>query len=88
MILCQFGTKNKKVSKTNPLFTNLIVAIIEKNLILTPSPPQNLMVLMFGTPPPHFYEKRGVGPSENLVIWGVPKILLKRGNNPEKGGLI
>ena len=59
MILCQFGTKNKKVSKTNPLFTNLIVAIIEKNLILTPSPPQTLMVLMFGTPPSQLLLKEG-----------------------------
>ena len=27
----------------------------------------------------------GVGPSKNLVTWGLPKILLERGDNPEKG---
>ena len=27
-----------------------------------------------------------MGPSKNCVTWGVPKILLERGNNSEKGG--
>ena len=40
-------------------------------------------------PPPHFKGRGGVGPSKNCVTWGrggLPKILLKRGHNPEKGG--
>ena len=45
-----------------------------------------LGVTIVGTPPPPTpYERGEVGPSKNLVTWGVPNILLERGNNPENG---
>ena len=37
-------------------------------------------------PPSPLLKGGGVGPSKNCATWGVPKILLERGNNPEKGG--
>ena len=46
---------------------------------------QNLILFIVGPPPPPLLNK-GVGPSKNWVTWVVPKILLERGNNPEKRG--
>ena len=46
------------------------------------------IVGIVGTPsPPLLKRGGGVGPSKNWVTGGVPKILLERGDNPEKEGV-
>ena len=37
-------------------------------------------------PPPPLIKGGGLGPSKNWVTWGLPKIFLERGDNPEKKG--